>query len=456
MNIIDFTDKFQKIEIDNNFFEEKDSKGLLYWDLAGHEIFNQLYFELNGISMPATDVKKSKSEIIRSVLKLIGGYIRFRLKLLKAYEYIFLISSRNKDSHGEPVDIIAADTLSYLYKDSLIIDSFSAKSKKKDTSYDAIYNYGFLAENYISGITKKLRKERRLYDYAVSDILKKAFCVRLDINSILSETISGYEMSELYYSKLLRKTKPKALFLVQNGIQKGLFAAANNLKIPVVELQHGNIGYVHPAYSYPVQITPGDLKALPDSFFSFSDFWTKNINYPVKNILPVGNSFYASKINSDHKKYDLTFIFANIYTEDLLKVVSALLEKGYKGQICIKLHPNQLHEAVMIAAIYKLYDTIHIVGNENSMGGVLSLSKSIIAIQSTSVYEALQNGLKVFLFKEKNYLNHFDVFDNPNVYLFDIVDDILCSVDNDFIMSQEYNMFEYFNESMFLNYLKSL
>ena len=110
----------------------------------------------------------------------------------------------------------------------------------------------------------------------------------------------------------------------------------------------------------------------------------------------------------------------------------------------------------MIAALYKQYDTIEIVGIENSMGEILSLSKSIVAIVSTSVYEALQNGLKVFLIKEKNYMTHLDIFDNPNVYLVDTVGDILGSVDKEFIVSQECTMFQRFNEGMFLQYLNSL
>lgn len=456
MNIIDFTAKFHKLESDNDFFETKDSKGLLYWDLARYEVFNQLYFELSGINLPAVEIKRKKTEVIKSILNFIKGYIIMKMKLLKPYEYVFFVASRNKDKQGRPIDIISTDPLAYIYKQSLIIDSFAVKNEKGDKSYDIVYNFDLIVEQYICRISKKIKRENQVYNYTISDILQKAFNVKLDINSIINEAISTYEISESYYFRLLRKIQPKGLFLIQYGIQKGLFAAANKLKIPIVELQHGLIGYVHPAYSYPEQIKPGTLKTLPDAFFSFSDFWTKNINYPVNKILPLGNSFYASKMNSEHKKYDLTFIFANIYKEDLLKFVNSVLEKEYKGKICIKLHPNQLHEADLIAALYKQYDTIEIVGIENSMGEILSLSKSIVAIVSTSVYEALQNGLKVFLIKEKNYMTHLDIFDNPNVYLVDTVGDILDSVDKEFIVSQEYTMFQRFNEGMFLQYLNSL
>lgn len=456
MNIIDFTAKFHKLEIDNDFFETKDLKGLLYWDLARYEVYNQLYFELSGISLPAVEIKRKKTEVIKSIINFIKGYIFLKMKLLKPYEFVFFIASRNKDKQGRPIDIISMDPLAYIYKQSLIIESFAVKSEKGDKPYDTVCNYDLIVEQYICRISKIIKRENQVYNYTISDIFKKAFNVKLDLNSIIYEAISTYEISESYYSRLLRKIKPKGLFLVQDGIQKGLFAAANKLKIPIVELQHGLIGYVHPAYSYPEQIKPGKLKTLPDAFFSFSDFWTKNINYPVNKILPLGNSFYASKKNSEQKKYDLTFIFANIYTKDLLKVVNAVLEKEYKGKICIKLHPNQLHEADMIAAIYKQYDTIEIVGIENLMGEILSLSKSIVAIVSTSVYEALQNGLKVFLIKEKNYMTHLDIFDNPNVYLVDTVDDILGSVDKEFVMSHEYTIFQGFNEGMFLQYLNSL
>ena len=449
MDIIEFTDKFQKIEIDNKFFEEKDSNDLLYWDIARYEIFNQIYYELTGIKIPGNEIKKDKTKNLKYIINFIFGYIILRFRLFYKYKYIFFTLARNIDEKGKSIDIISQDYISHINKQCLIIDSFATKETKNYGINKSVYNYGLMAEQYFSRVIKKIKRNNRTNKYVISEVLKREFNVILNIDHIISEALSFYIISKSYYQKLFNNVKPKAVFLVQGGIQKGLFSAAKNLNIHVIELQHGRIGYVHPAYSYPTQIKHEDLSTLPDTFFSFSNFWTKKINYPVKNILPVGNNLYA---------FDITFIFANIYTNDLLKVINELLLKKYKGQICIKLHSNQLFEAEFIRTLYKDHDTIHVIGIENSMREVLSISKSIVAIQSTSVYEALHNGLKVFIVKEKDYMTHQDIFDNPNVCIVNSIDDILDAISNDFIVSHESksNIFNSFNENMFLKFLNDL
>ncbi|MNT17733.1 hypothetical protein D3C72_1529060 [compost metagenome] len=213
---------------------------------------------------------------------------------------------------------------------------------------------------------------------------------------------------------------------------------------------------MHPAYSYPDTIQSGELKTFPNTFFSFSDFWTGNLNYPVKNIIPMGNNFYAKRTVNESKEYDLTIIFANIYSNDLLYFIDSLLKDDYKGTICIKLHPNQFEEFNIITSLYEAYDTIEVIASQRSMGEILSVSRAIFAIQSTAVYEALHYKVKVYLYKIKDYLTHQDVIDNPNVYLVENAVDVSELDKNDFIDSEECIMFEPFKEGMFNDFIKKM
>ncbi|MGO4821858.1 MULTISPECIES: hypothetical protein [unclassified Flavobacterium] len=453
MNIIEFTDKFQKIEIENSFFSEKDGEGILYWDLVRHDVFYLLYFKFCSTKLlPSVNARKSKMTLLSTLSGNILGYINFNLKASRKYKYICFATSRNKDADKKDVDYISDDILSIIHCDSFVIESFN---KYTINHYNSIFDFGLLMSSYKWRLKSKLSK-KVFEKYRIAEILKKEFNVDLDLTSDINGIITNYKISKSHYLKLFAKVKPKAIFLVQNGIQKGLFEAAHKLNIKVVELQHGLIGYVHPAYSYPSIIQSGAMETLPDTFFTFSDFWTSNLNFPVKNIIPMGNNFYAKRTVSESKEYDITFIFANIYSNDLLQFVESLLESGYKGKICIKLHPNQFDEFNAITSLYEVHDTIEVIASQRSMGEILPISKAIFAIQSTAVYEALHYKVKVYLYKIKDYLTHQDVIGNANVYLVENAGNIFEFDANSFIDAEVYTMFEPFNEKVFNDFINNL
>ncbi|MEN2400320.1 hypothetical protein GKZ90_0011055 [Flavobacterium sp. MC2016-06] len=451
MDILDFTDKFQKIEAENNFFTEKDSEGILYWDVVRHDVFYLLYYIVCDTKLlPSLNARKSKMALLSTLLNNVLGYINFKLKTSYKYKYICFTTSRNKEA-DKNVDFILDDILSNIHQDSLVIESFNKNTS--ENRYKSVFNYGLLMSSYKWRLKYKFSK-KMLDRYRIAEILKHEFNV--DLTSDIDAIITNYKISKSHYLLLFAKVKPKAIFLVQNGIQKGLFEAAHKLNIRVIELQHGLIGYIHPAYSYPSIIRSGELETLPDTFFSFSDFWTNNLNFPVKNIIPLGNNFYSNRIVNKSKEYDLTFIFANIYSTDLLQFVDNLLKNDYKGKICIKLHPNQLDEFNVITSQYEAYDTIDVIASQRSMGEILSVSKAIFAIQSTAVYEALHYKVKVYLYKIKDYLTHQDVIGNPNVYLVDNVADLDKYDANNFVDSEVSAMFEPFNDLVFNDFIKNL
>jgi hypothetical protein len=451
-DIVQFTKKIQRIEINNNFFEEKDSEGMLYWDIVRHDVFYLIYYHVANIQTIPSKINYVSR--FKNVLSNIFGVLNFKFRVNRKYKYICFIASRNKNEKRENVDHISNDILEQIHKDSLVIESFNRN--KKNNKFNSIFNFGIIFENSKISLAQILKKESIDLEFRISKILKNEFSIDINLNKSISEIIKKYKISKYYYLKLFKRTKPKAIFIVQNGIQKGLFEAANILGVPVIELQHGFIGFVHPAYSYPKNLKIKNLSTFPSHFFTFSSFWTENLHFPVKNIVPFGNSYFAMKKVKDRKEYDLTFIFANIYTKDLMKVIDDLLRFGYKGQICIKLHPNQISELKIIEETYKVFSNVSVLSNNISMSDVLSLSKSIVAVQSTSVYEALHNGVKVFIIKVKDYMTHEDILDDLNVYLIDNNQSIIKLTKNNFITTEKNSIFQEFKQNKFTAFLNNL
>lgn len=451
MNIIDFTNKFHRIEIENDFFNAKDRQELLYWDIVRYDIFCSVYNELAGINIPNPD--KKKKTIFYAFYAFFVNYLNFEFKIrYKKYRYINFIASKNINATGFCVDQVSENILELIHNNSLIIETYTEGNKLK--KYSSVFDYRLVLKNYKKRILILFNKREIRTEYYVSKILVDNFKTKIDLDLRIEQIKSNYLISYKHYTKLFKKINPEIIFLVQNGICKGQFAAANFLNIPIVELQHAAIGHVHPAYSYPVEIRKDMLKSIPTYFFSFSNFWVEKIHFPVQKKISIGNDFYAIKKKSNGVKYDLTFVFANLYTNDFIKLIDDLISTGCNMiEICIKLHPNQINEKEHISKKYFYHNNIHVITNEFSMNDVLLVSNSIVAVQSTCVYEALHHEKKVFIFKIKNYQCNQDIFDNANVYLFDKSEQIMENINNDFICSKQSEVFDKFQKDMFLEFL---
>jgi hypothetical protein len=448
MNIIEFTEKFQKMEVENKFFNFKDSNGVAYWDLVRYHIFMLIYKSLTEVKLIEPRKKKSFHKLGGGI-RIFFNYLKFLYTLnFKGFKYLFFVSSKHIDNQGFNRDLISNDILSITKNDTLIIETFRRERAKY--YYDSYFETGkFLSLNF----KRILSRKKGIEKYSCSQIIKSIFEFSYDFDRLIYNLIWNYNHELQYYKRFLKKVNPSYIFMVQNGIQKGLFAAANKLNIPIVELQHGLIGPNHPAYSYPTSIT--ELQTLPKYLFSFSDFWVKNINYPVDRIITIGNDHYYQKIERSKIEYGLTVIFGEAVAVDLINFINALLNNGFSQAICIKLHPNQIEKSERIKEQYSSFNNIRIISNEKTLNEVLAVSKSILAVQSTCVYEALHNEVKVFLLKIKGYQAHIDIFDNPNTYLIDEPTELIKLIDEEFIKDKTEVYFEKFNKQKFLGFINS-
>jgi len=425
MNIVDYTNKFQEIEIKNGFFTCSDQSGLNYWDIVRYDVFQEIYQNLsNDITIKLDLIDNTKKSRSRNLYRKITQIAKFfRATTFKKYKYLCFVCSRYKNSDALNFDIASNDIVSRINKDSLIFESYRQEEKYLHSYvYDfglslEIYKYSFMSQ------TIKLTVKEELFK--VSSCLKQEFNVDIDLDKYIYNIIERYKIELEHFIKLFTRLSPQAIFVVQNGTQKGMFAAANELNIPLIELQHGLIGYIHPSYSYPRLISKGQLKTLPKYFFSFSTFWTKHLNLPVQEIIPTGNSYFAKKIDKGLPRFEITFILADIYTNELIPLVDKLISSGFKEEICIKLHSNQYYQYEGIKKHFERYKFIEIIRNEKSIETLLSISNSILAIQSTCVYQALYNNVLVLLYKKQDYQTHEDVFNNPLLKLFDSAEDII-------------------------------
>lgn len=434
MTNVELVKRFFEIEQKYCLFEQKTQDGVFWWDIVRYHIYVDL------LALKVRNNSKSKdTSVIQKVNKFqilldkLQGFRKTFMLLLSdlflliktnksSVRYFFFIYPRNIDKNGNAIDNISNDVLSKLKKMSFVVDILKTQ-KTEEVSYN----------NVLLSVFRKF-----------SSVLNKRHCLGLDVNAILNTEFGTNEDFELKIQKfinvfnidyrfykyfLFKLFSPNAVFMVSTGSEKGLIAASRDLGINVSEIQHCQTNWCQLNYSYPQFINSKKIKTVPDVFLTFSEHWNK-VNYPVGRKVVIGNSAYRNLklANGDNK--DIVVICSSVYLENLLQVTKQLASNVTNRKIIFKLHPEQRNELDFIRQEFKDFSNVLVVLVEKTVSEIFQEVGSIITIQSTTVYEALQVGLRVFIYKKQDYDSHSDVFDCNGLYLFDTVDDILRNLDN--------------------------
>lgn len=431
-----------KLTFQFHAFEEKEihREDIKLWDIVRFDVFYLLFYSSKSVA------KKQKVRSCKNVLLHLFYFCLFLYSLRKSYDFLFFSCSRFQNKEHKQYDPNILDIYEILKNDALCIDSYFSEFSYQ---HPVVFDY-FLRFRYKFYLRKYIKKTSNKFPLYILDSIQKEFGVVIEENFV-HNLLAKFELEREHYFKLFKYLKPEVIFLVQNGIQKGMFMAAKECNIPMVELQHGLVDYSHLAYSYPKAINIEKL-ILPSYFFAYSEFWKKRINYPVKEVIVMGNTEASKIVESKVKLYDVCVVCADVYMSELFLFIDELIDCGYTGKVCLKLHPNQFGEVDFIRNKYQIYSNIYVIYTEVSMKTIISQSYSMLAIQSTSVYEALDAGLNVFILKKLDYHIHDDIFDYMGVHLIVCakgfidfyVSDSECNVQHKFFKPFDYLKFQSF------------
>lgn len=217
-----------------------------------------------------------------------------------------------------------------------------------------------------------------------------------------------YKAEKAYYSKVIRKLRPKVIMEVVSYNRKCMVVneIAADMKIPTIELQHGTIGEEHIAYNY---LPNHYVKQFPIYIFVFSDYWKNKAKFPIKeeNIIAVGypylekmaEKFQKKRYANDNRK-TILFLSSGPIGDKLSKIAIDLEEilDPQKYHIIFKLHPGEY--ARWRERYPSLQNTnIEVVDNNKiNLYELYSISSiQVSGYNSTTVFEGLYFSLKTYI-----------------------------------------------------------
>ncbi|MFT6901226.1 MAG: hypothetical protein ACJAXS_001416 [Colwellia sp.] len=413
MDINEFTEKFQQIEIEINAFGFQDQSGEFFWDAVRYSVFNYIYQQSLGGSTLIT--KPSALSKLKKAIKRIVS--TFAQKLIiknfkKSKKNILLVKCSRHFNKDKWQDNIVTQLE---FEDGKYVEIETSMSRQFFFHVKYLFSY---SEITLPAITTN---HLETFNSAVYSIFK----IKVSINEVVCRNLAIFYAEFNFYNTLFKETNINKVFMVQNGIQKGLFKAALQQGVEVNEFQHGYIGYTHPAYSYP-ELTYSETQLfLPKRLLTYSDFWHKGYYLPVVDFVEVGSGNHHIVKSFEEFNNDILVISANIYHADLASLVISLTSVLPEAKFKYKLHPNQFENFDEIELEFSKYKNIQVFEADISMNECLKLSRHILCIQSTAVYEALQAGNYVYCYKRQNYNNHNNVSGLESFTFFDNIDDFV-------------------------------
>jgi len=440
MIIDSFYTQFLNFEKEHNLFNLKDSEGTYYWDIVRYDVFEAL--------MPKNKVFIPKKQNINFffIFKRIIQFIRLLLGNSKK-KYLFYISSRDKDFNGNHVDRNVIESLKiFNSKDCLIIESSYQKSK----------NSYFLPQN----IYYRFFYKQEFFDFNdVTKIIEQKYGITSINNEFLNRILNKYYSDLFFFKKIIKNFNVKQIYVVQNGIQKGIFRAAKELGIKTFEYQHGIVTENHIAYNYPKIDFLEEQVSLPNIIFSYAPIWFQNNFLPNVNILSLGNSFLYKQLQQNAKKTPIRGIVV-ISADDIGKrllefLKNEKLQKEIKNiPIYFKLHPNQFYQKYYYTEQLKNFDNIKVITDEFSVGELLENFDTLFTILSTAIYEALQSQRKVILLEDDLYNGDQKSFlEYSNFYIIKKVNDFISALNTEIVTDKNVTFFAPFDKEAFLNVL---
>ncbi len=398
-------DEILKIEQESNLFDIENKQGLKVWEAIRYCVNTQILRHTRPILEHS---KRSNNSTYLFSLKRMWNFFLYSVTHYRRNTLLILCSrSITQDQY---CDIIMDELYGISNKKDIFVIETSFNWDKNN------YKYGKVCPSLTTLVMRLLKTK---YDFSeILYIMKKSFpYVEFDVDEIDSYYnlfVSQYRFYNLFF-KLFRFKK---VFFVQNGICKGLIAAAKKNKVSIMELQHGQISRNHFAYSYPQGINIALYN--PDYLLTFGPLWLKDSTFPDVNVLPIGNNFYCYKYTDvGESKKNILVVSSVIHYKQLRELVKNISTLDSSFHFFYKLHPDEYKTYNEYVDFFYGVNNVEVIKNEQSISELIYKSDLSLVVQSTVMVETLNAGKRVFVYRVLDYEVMDFLYQEPGISFVD-------------------------------------
>jgi len=395
--------KFIRMEKRLNLFSFE-SDGMYIWERIRFRVFREVAIKL--LSSPTRRLYFFKANIVDKLklsLLMLKNSVFHNPFFAKEVDFLFLgHPCRRKMDDGYYWDIYTDPVIEQFrgkYKTATIegyrFMKYPGPPKTRRIYYDGIIKLAAIVRKCFIKYkpTAEIDKFIMLLEKGIEDDSNVRMRLRELVYNVLEERY--FEVPVI--KALLKKINPRIVFVLISYASENIIEAAKQLKIPVVELQHGIITKYHLGYSYDKN---SPKRNFPDYLFTFGNFWGESTEFPIPKdrIIPVGFPFleeYKKKRKFNIAKQNQMIFVPGAMTDMISKfaIHTARLLDG-RVKIIFKLHPKEnklqwrdkyplLHQASRENLI-----TV-ISGDKPAIYDLFVQAKWVVGVGSTAIYESI-------------------------------------------------------------------
>ncbi|MDP8210690.1 MAG: hypothetical protein RAO94_02145 [Candidatus Stygibacter australis] len=349
---------FLAFEIKYKLFTRK-YKNLHYWAYIRFILYYEIYREKHSIGPNQSSIfNYTKLQKIFIVIKNIGWALIRNPFLYKGKRELLIFNQQRRVMLGrEYVDplfdtwVKQEKSFSYvMLEDNHLGTHFPVSDKNNLLYLDYFILLRKIVRSFLRVNTTNLANE-------ICDLIESEFYVKINKKQLSFKLDSLYVENQYLralYKKLLVRYMPRALLIncYYNFTKMIFIELAHEMKIPVIEFQHGSMGKEHLAYNYPEDIR---INSFPDYIFVWAKFWKDITRFPIEKdkVIVTGYPFFEQRIIDEKEKLNkktnikpvILFISQGTIGKDLSKIAVELFSMEKENyDIIYKLHPGEYHQ----------------------------------------------------------------------------------------------------------------
>lgn len=406
MTSIDLFDFLLQLEDEFDLFHRKVG-GVHFWEWLRNPVYTKLR-EMTGIVGQAhTSLEHNFGDISKGLFLLLKNVFFRNPYFVSRSDFLFFGSPRRKweqdrkwwDTYCDPV--IAGLDANYIYFEPPYLNHHFIPAKTRNIRYLDLPLYFSTARYHLRVGRLTLARDERLLLKAIEDRVRGQCKVGFPLEAMVKRYMFTREATLPFYLRLIRRVRPKLVFVVCSHGKETFIEACKSLEVPVIELQHGVISRYHLGYSFP---GPNRVKrTFPDYLFLFGDFWKEGIEYPVskERVYSVGYPYLeeeTKRYTDVKKKNQILFLSAGTIGRQLSEFAVQLAQRRDPSiSIIYKLHPGE-YDHWSDRYPWLMDAEVRVIDDDSiPLYQLLAESRVQVGVYSTAVCEGLKLGAKAIL-----------------------------------------------------------